>query len=199
MPSPSIPVSRRTIWVDPSHPKSGTRGTTLAVSRGRLDGATLTDVREIFVADAWETSGNMAGRMLFGPDGTLYVAVGDRDRLRGTGTEDNSLRMKAQDPGNHAGKVLRITDRGGVPRTIRSSAARTRSRRSSPTAIATATAGVPPVTGELWQMEIGPQGGDEVNILKAGANYGWPLVSSAATTPARSSRKAFLRRAWKIR
>ena len=66
-------------WVYLSHPKSGPRGTTLAVSRGRLEGATLTDVREIFVADAWETSGNMAGRMLFGP-GRHAVRRGRRPR-----------------------------------------------------------------------------------------------------------------------
>ena len=80
-----------------SYPISGERGTTLAVARGRFDGAKLTDVKQIFVADAWEKSGNMGGKLLFGPDETLYVTVGDRDRLCCTGTEDNSLRMKAQD------------------------------------------------------------------------------------------------------
>ncbi len=50
------------------------------MSRGRFDGTTLADVKEIFVAEAWETSGNMAGRLFFGPDGSLYVTVGDRDR-----------------------------------------------------------------------------------------------------------------------
>ncbi len=66
-------------------------GNTLAVGRGRLTGTTLTDFQEIFVADAWETSGNLAGRVFFGPDSMLYVTVGDRDRLCCTGTEDNSL------------------------------------------------------------------------------------------------------------
>ena len=165
-------------WVYLSHPKSGTRGNTLAVSRGRLDGATLTDVREIFVADAWETSGNMAGRMLFGPDGTLYVAVGDRDRLCCTGTEDNSLRMKAQDLGNHVGKVLRITDEGGVPKDNPYVG-----RKDAKPEIFTYghrnTYGLAfhPETGALWQAEIGPLGGDEVNILLPGRNYGWPVVS----------------------
>ena len=161
-----------------SYPKSGERGTTLAVARGRFDGRKLHDVNEIFVADAWETGGNMAGKILFGPDETLYVTVGDRDRLCCTGTEDNSLRMKAQDLRNHVGKTLRIRDDGTVP----------------PDNPFVGRAGVKPEiftyghrngyglafhpeTGELWQAEIGPMGGDEVNILLPGHNYGWPLVS----------------------
>jgi glucose/arabinose dehydrogenase len=162
-----------------SYPKSGEgESTTLAVARGRFDGRKLNDVREIFVADAWETGGNMGGKILFGPDETLYVTVGDRDRLCCTGTEDNSLRMKAQDLSNHVGKTLRIRDDGTVP----------------PDNPFVGRAGVKPEiftyghrngyglafnpeTGDLWQAEIGPMGGDEVNILLPGHNYGWPLVS----------------------
>ena len=110
-PWPCIRSSCENRLVYVSYPKCGERGDTLAVARGRLDGGTLADVREIFVADAWETSGNLGGRMLFGPDGTLYVTVGDRDRLCCTGTEDNSLRMKAQELDNHVGKTLRLTRR----------------------------------------------------------------------------------------
>jgi glucose/arabinose dehydrogenase len=162
-----------------SYPKQGERGGTLAVARGHLKGSTLEDVHDIFVADAWETSGNLAGRMLFGPDRTLYVTVGDRDRLCCTGTEDNSLRMKAQNLGSDVGKTLRLRDDGSVP----------------PDNPFVGKAGVKPEiftyghrngyglafnpqTGELWQAEIGPMGGDEVNILIAGHNYGWPLVST---------------------
>src|SRR5215467_3706594 len=98
-----------------SYPKQGERGVTLGVARGRLDGGTLTEVRDIFVADAWETGGNLAGRIMFGPDESLYVTVGDRDRLCCNGTDDNSLRLKAQDLNNDVGKVLRIRDDGSVP------------------------------------------------------------------------------------
>ncbi len=56
-----------------SYPKRGERGFTLGVARGRLDGGTLSEVRDIFVADAWETGGNLAGRIMFAPDGSLYV------------------------------------------------------------------------------------------------------------------------------
>ena len=161
-----------------SYPKWGDRGNTLAVARGRFDGAKLTDVREIFVADAWETSGNLAGRILFGPDRTLYVTVGDRDRLCCIEKDDNSLRMKAQSLDNHAGKVLRIRDDGSAPpdnpffgRTGAKPEIYTYGHRNS------YGLAFHPETGALWQAEIGPMGGDEVNILVPGKNYGWPLVS----------------------
>ena len=162
-----------------SYPKPGPRGNTLAIARGHLKGATLSEVKEIFEADAWETSGNLAGRMLFGPDETLYVTVGDRDRLCCTGTEDNSLRMKAQSLDNHVGKTLRLKDDGGVPADnpfVGKAGAKpeifTYGHRNG------YGLAFNPQTRELWQAEIGPMGGDEVNILIAGHNYGWPLVST---------------------
>lgn len=161
-----------------SYPKRGERGSTLAVSRGRLDDAALNDVREIFVADAWETSGNLAGRILFGPDSTLYVTVGDRDRLCCIGKDDNSLRMKAQDLGNHVGKVLRLRDDGSVP-DDNPFAGRPGAKPEIYTYGHRNGYGLAfhPETGALWQAEIGPMGGDEINILAPGKNYGWPLVS----------------------
>jgi len=161
-----------------SYPKDGERGGTLAIARGRFDGTALIDVKEIFVADAWETSGNLAGKILFGRDGMLYVTVGDRDRICCNGTDDNSLRMKAQALDNHIGKTLRLRDDGSVPPDnpfVSRSGAKpeifTYGHRNG------YGLAVHPVTGELWQAEIGPMGGDEVNVLLPGHNYGWPLVS----------------------
>jgi glucose/arabinose dehydrogenase len=169
-----------------SYPKSGPKGNTLAIARGHLKGGALGDVEEIFVADAWETGGNIAGRIWFAPDGNLFVTVGDRDRIccnaqqrRADGSDDNSLRMKSQSLDNHVGKTLRLRDDGTVP-------------KDNPFV---GRAGVKPEiftyghrngyglsmhpeTGEVWQAEIGPMGGDEVNILLPGHNYGWPLVST---------------------
>ena len=161
-----------------SYPKRGERGITLGVARGRLDGGTLSEVRDIFVADAWETGGNLAGRIMFGPDGSLYVTVGDRDRLCCNGTDDNSLRLKAQDLNNHVGKVLRIRDDGSVPKD-NPFVGRTDAKPEIFTYGHRNTYGLAfhPETGALWQAEIGPMGGDEVNILVPGHNYGWPLVS----------------------
>src|SRR6185295_16100575 len=95
-------AQNRLVYV--SYPKQGERGSTLAVARGRLNGSKLEDVKEVFVADAWETGGNLAGKIFFSPDAMLYVTIGDRDRICCNGSEDNSLRMKAQKLDNHVGK-----------------------------------------------------------------------------------------------
>jgi glucose/arabinose dehydrogenase len=167
-------------YVYVSHPKFGERGNTIAISRGKFDGATLRDVREIFAADAWESSGNTAGRVFFGPGGFLFFTVGDRDRLccLNNGKEDNSLRIKAQALDNHVGKTLRLKDDGTVPpdnpfvgRAGAKPEIFTYGHRNGYGLT------VHPETGELWQAEIGPLGGDEINILLPGHNYGWPLVS----------------------
>lgn len=163
-----------------SYTKEGEQGLTVAVSRGRLQANRLVDVEEIFVANAWTSARNAtAGRMLFGPDNTLYLTIGDRDNLCCGPVDDNSIRILAQYLGTHVGKILRLTDDGGVP-------------DDNP------FVGVPgvapdiftygnrngyglafhPETGELWELEIGPMGGDEINILVPGGNYGWPLVST---------------------
>jgi glucose/arabinose dehydrogenase len=162
-----------------SYPKRGERGFTLAVARGRLDGGTLTDVHDIFVADAWETAGNLAGRMLFGPDKSLYLTVGDRDGLCCIGRDDNSIRIKAQSLDTHMGKTLRLREDGSVPpdnpfvgRAGAKPEIFTYGNRNG------YGLAFHPETGVLWQAEIGPLGGDEVNILVAGHNYGWPLVSA---------------------
>jgi glucose/arabinose dehydrogenase len=170
-------AQNRLVYV--SYPKRGERGITLAVARGRLNGNTMEDVKEIFVADAWETGGNLAGRIYFGPDAMLYVTIGDRDRLCCNGGEDNSLRMKAQSLDNHAGKTLRIRDDGTAP-SDNPFAGRAGAKPEIFTYGHRNGYGLAfhPETGELWQAEIGPMGGDEVNILLPGHNYGWPLVST---------------------
>jgi glucose/arabinose dehydrogenase len=162
-----------------SHMTWGDRGNTLAVSRGRFDAGLLKNVEEIFVADAWETSGNAGGRILFGPDNTLYITIGDRDRLCCIGRDDNSIRIKAQDLGSHIGKTLRIRDDGGVPSDnpfVNQAGAKpeiyTYGHRNG------YGLAFHPETGALWQAEIGPLGGDEINVLAPGGNYGWPLVST---------------------
>ena len=152
---------------------------TLAISRGRLDGGKLVDVKEIFVAEAWENA-RMAfnGRMEFGPDKTLYVTVGDRDRLCCGTPDDNSIRILAQSLVSDIGKTLRLTDDGGIPND-NPFVGRVGARPEIFTYGHRNGFGLRfhPETAELWQMEIGPMGGDEINILKPGANYGWPLVS----------------------
>jgi glucose/arabinose dehydrogenase len=162
-----------------SYLKEAVQGRTLALSRGRLEGDTLVDVEEIFVADAWTPAANAtAGRMQFGPDGMLYLTVGDRDNLCCGPVDDNSIRIRSQNLSDHVGTTLRLTDDGGVPpdnpfvgRADAKPEIFTYGNRNG--------YGLEfhPGTGELWELEIGPNGGDEINILVPGGNYGWPLVS----------------------
>ena len=154
-----------------------TRGTesTVAMARARFDGKALTNVAEIFTADAWG-AGATAGRAEFGPDGMLYLTVGDRDAANMT--DDDSYRMLAQKLDNHVGKVLRLRDDGGVP-PDNPFVNRADARPEIYTYGHRNAQGLAwhPQTGELWATEIGPMGGDELNRLLAGRNYGWPIVS----------------------
>jgi glucose/arabinose dehydrogenase len=164
-----------------SYVKSGgERGGTIALGRGRLDGMTLTDVRDIFVADAWNRGGAYAGRVLFGRDGMVYLTIGDR--AMGTYKTTDPFPSASQDLGSHAGKVLRLRDDGSVPpdnpfvgRPGAKPEIFTYGHRNG------YGLAVHPETGELWELEIGPMGGDEVNVLLPGRNYGWPLVSLGRT------------------
>ena len=97
-----------------SYSKEGPRGTTLAVARARFDQSRLTAMQDILVAEAWGSPlGTYGGRMIFGPDGLLFVAVGDRD---GNTSDDNSpARKEAQSLAHHTGKILRLRDDGSIP------------------------------------------------------------------------------------
>jgi aldose sugar dehydrogenase len=132
----------------------------IALARGRWDGSALQGTEDLFVTDPG--AGDRA-RLVFGRDGKVYVST------NGEG---------AQDPASHAGKILRLNDDGSVPDDnpfVGSDGYKpeifTLGHRT------TLGLAVHPGTGEIWQAENGPNGGDELNILHAGANYGWPLVS----------------------
>ena len=158
-----------------SYVKTGDANTTVALARARFDGRALHEVTEIFVADAWG-SGATAGRAEFGPDGMLYLTVGDRDA--GNLTDDSSYRMLAQRLDNHVGKVLRLRD-DGTPAPDNPFVGRADARAEIYTYGHRNAQGLAwhPETGEMWATEIGPMGGDELNRLLPGRNYGWPLVS----------------------
>jgi glucose/arabinose dehydrogenase len=148
----------------------GERQSGLGVARGVFNGSALTDVRDIFVT----TDTSSVSRLAFGRDGKLYVSTFGN---MGDGSA-------AQDPLSHAGKVLRLNDDGGVPsdnpffgRAGYKPEIYTLGHRS------TEGLAVNPETGELWEGEHGPNGGDELNILKPGANYGWPRVSTGRSYP----------------
>jgi glucose/arabinose dehydrogenase len=152
----------------------------LGVARGVWNGRALTDVRDIFVT----TDTSSVSRLAFGRDGKLYVTTFGN-------AGDGSA---AQDPMSHAGKVLRLNDDGSVPgdnpfsgRSGYKPEIYTLGHRSTLALV------VHPTTGELWEVEQGPNGGDEINVLKPGANYGWPLVSTGRSYPGPWQSKGFSR------
>jgi len=148
----------------------GMQGFTVALARGRLVGDALTDVADLFVADGLDL-GIAASKLLFAPDGTLFMSVGGAYVFAGIGE-------LAQDPMSHYGKLLRLNADGSVPADnpfvgrdgYRPEIYSLGHRNQLGLAFH-------PVTGELWASENGPQGGDEINIVRSGANYGWPLAS----------------------
>jgi len=143
---------------------------TVALVRARLQEDRLTDVQEIFTARGLDTA-IAASSLLFTPDKKLLMSVGGSYVFAGTGEY-------AQDPTIHYGKLLRL-NADGSPVTDNPFVANGDYLPEVYSVGHRNQLGLAfhPVTGELWASENGPQGGDEVNIIKPGANYGWPLVS----------------------
>jgi glucose/arabinose dehydrogenase len=149
------------------HKPVGDRDGAVALARGVWNGRALTDVQDIFESNAIETE---ASRIAFGRDGMLYLTIS----APGGGPHV----IRSQDPDDYAGKVVRLHDDGSIPddnpfahRSGHKPGIYTSGHRNGH-ALA-----VNPETGDLWETEQGPNGGDEINILRAGRNYGWPTVS----------------------
>jgi glucose/arabinose dehydrogenase len=167
------------IYLAYSKPGEGQGNATTAVYRARWDGgATLADGKDILVADAWHggpgspqglgpASGSYGSRLAWDRAGFLYVSLGDRN-----------YPPASQNPASHIGKILRIRDDGSVPADNPFV-----SKPGYKPEIYSLGHRNPlglyfhPVTGELWSTEEGPQGGDELNKIEMGKNYGWPRVS----------------------
>ena len=144
----------------------------VTLARARYDGTgALKDVTDVFVADAW-SQGTSGGRIAFSRDGKIIMAVGMPTRHM-IGTADD-----AQNPANHAGKVLRINEDGSAPHD--NPFVGRDGYRPEIYALGIRNAlglFVDPRSGRIWETENGPMGGDELNIIEAGRNYGWPVVS----------------------
>lgn len=164
-------ASDRLVYLSFSEPRQGGNGT--AVARGRLseDGTRLENVETIFSAmPTYDNFMHYGSRIVFDRQGRLYVTLGERSDLE--------TRPQAQDLGSHFGKIVRINADGSVPadnpfvdregalpeiwswghRNVQGAA-------------------LHPETGELWAIEHGARGGDEINIARAGENYGWPIAA----------------------
>ncbi|MXO58362.1 PQQ-dependent sugar dehydrogenase [Altererythrobacter salegens] len=138
----------------------------MAVGRGRWTGSRLEDFADVWLAPSG--AGGMT-RLAFGKEGTLFLTTSGAD---------------AQNLGTVGGKVLRINDDGSIPADnpfLRNSAAR-KDVYSLGHRGALGLA-IHPLTGDLWESENGPNGGDEINIIKPGHNYGWPFVSLGRAYP----------------
>lgn len=138
--------------------------TTLA--RGRFENHQLTDVKDILICDSWAGDGGSGSRLAWGRDGMLYMT---------TGASNGNA---AQEPGSLRGKILRLRDDGTpAPGNPFENKPGYRPEIFSLGHRNSLGLALNPVTGDIWNNENGPYGGDEINIIKAGANYGWPLVS----------------------
>lgn len=148
---------------------------TATLGRARWDGGyTLSDVEDIFVSDAWCATPS-ASRIAFGRDGKLFMTIGVPIRLNRPGTAQPE---DSQNPGSHAGKVLRLDEDGTAPPDNPFFGQAGYKPEIYALGIRNSLGlFVHPQTGELWENENGPMGGDEVNIIKPGKNYGWPVVS----------------------
>ena len=162
------PNYQRNGWIYMSYSSRYDGGFGTAVSRARLSGNRLTDVEQIFRMNNPTGSGaHFGSRLVFDRDRNLYITIGDRGQ-----------RERAQDPADHAGTLIRLRADGSVP-------------GSNPFASGGEGAAevfsyghrnaqgiaLNPDTGAVWLHEHGPQGGDEINIVNAGENHGWPTIT----------------------
>jgi glucose/arabinose dehydrogenase len=177
-------AQNRVIYLSYAKPNAdGTQGTT-GLSRARFENDRLADVREIFEAAAWaNTPGHFGARIAFDREGFLYMSVGDRMAgLSAQGMDPSTLATHpSQDLSNHQGTIVRLRDDGAVPND-NPFVGRQNARpeiwsygHRNPQGLA-----FHPQTGVLWSTEHGPQGGDELNVIRRGANYGWPVIGYGA-------------------
>ena len=164
-------AENRLVYLTYTKPVENGKGTP-SLARGRLDGHALTDVKDLVVPDAYEGNGGLNGRVAFGRDGMVYFSTG------------GNIAKVAQEPTSLRGKILRLRDDGSVPpdnpfvnRAGYRPEIYTLGHRNTLALI------VHPETGVLWNNENGPNGGDEINIILPGRNYGWPVVSFGRDYP----------------
>lgn len=155
-------------WVYFSYAERDARGVGTAVARGRLQGHQLEQIEVLFRLQPKDNKGyHFGSRLVFDNQGYLFITLGDR-----------GTRSRAQDLNDHAGSLIRLHDDGRVPADnpfIGREDARPEIYSYGHRNMQGAA--LHPVSGKLWTHEHGPQGGDELNIPKAGINYGWPVIT----------------------
>ncbi len=164
--------TNKLIYMSYSKPYADEDGATTAIMRARFENDELHDVEELFVANS-RGRGHYGSRIAFDREGFLFFSVGERQAPSRGDLEAHP----AQDPTNHHGTINRLNDDGSIPEdnpfigedgiepSIYSYGHR------NPQGLA-----IHPQTGDIWSTEHGPQGGDELNRILPGLNYGWPVV-----------------------
>lgn len=159
----------RQIWLSYAEPRGNrTNGTAVATATLNVQGNALDNLKVIFQQEpAWASDKHFGSRLVFDPQGMLFVTTGERS--------DREPRELAQDLGTHLGKVVRIDPQSGAP-----------AGAGQPGALPEIwshghrnlqSAAIDPATGQLWTVEHGPRGGDELNRPEPGKNYGWPVIT----------------------
>ncbi len=162
------PDFARNRWIYLSYAAQGEGGYGTEVVRARLEGQSLRDLKVVFSMRPKTTAGHHFGsRLVFDRQGYLYITLGDRGDMG-----------RAQRLDDHAGSVIRLHDDGRVPADNPFVAL----PNALPEKFTLGNrniqgAALHPVTGALWAHEHGPQGGDEINVIRAGVNYGWPVAT----------------------
>ena len=166
-------ATNRLIYLSYGKPNADSSAGTTTVVRGRLVGDHVEDVQEVFESNAWNGNNNhFSGRMTFDRDGYLYLAVGDRIASPSLLADHPS-----QDLTNHMGTVIRLHDDGSVPADnpfVGHADALPEIWSYGHRNIQGLT--TDPSTGDVWMSEHGPRGGDELNLVLPGRNYGWPVA-----------------------
>ena len=164
-------ATNRLLYLTYSKPKGGEDSTT-ALIRARFENDRLTDVQQLFESVS-KGRGHFGGKIAFDRNGYLWLTLGDRQ----VPPEGNLEAHPAQDLSNHHGKLIRLHDDGRVPADnpfVSQAGAKPEiwsygHRNVQGIAIH-------PETGDIWTTEHGPQGGDELNLIQRGRNYGWPVI-----------------------
>ena len=171
MPHPNF-ASNRLLYISYSKPGTTDQDSRTALIRGRFENDRLTQVQEIFDAVS-KGRGHYSGKIAFDRNGYLFLTLGDRQ----VPPEGNLEAHPAQDLTNHHGKIVRLHDDGRVPADnpfVNRAGARpeiwTYGHRNLQ------GLAIHPETGDVWANEHGPQGGDELNVIQPGKNYGWPVI-----------------------
>lgn len=156
-----------------TYSKQVTGGSTTALFRAKFENDALVQGQDLFVAETRGRPGHFGSRIAFDKSGHVFISVGDRQ----VAPEGDLAKHPAQDLGNHHGTIIRLMDDGRVP-ADNPFVGKTGAKpeifsygHRNPQGLL-----VHPVTGDIWETEHGPQGGDELNLIEAGKNYGWPVI-----------------------